>query len=292
MRADRRTLLGAAILGIAALVAIFAPLLAPYSSREPSGPTNMSPSLQHPLGTDDAGVDVLSLVIWGARISMTVGVVATLVAMAVGGAIGITAGYVGGRLDGVLMRITDYFLVVPQIPLMIVVATIWGPSLSHIVIVIGLLNWTMTARLLRAQVKTLKQRTYVKRAAALGAGHLRIIRQHIAPQLGALLIANTVLTVANAIFSETALSFLGLGDPTAASWGSIMNNAFRSTAISNGFWWEILPAGLCVSIVVFGCSLLGVAIEERLNPRLRTSHISRRRFRVRPVPERSGADAD
>src|SRR5213075_3511379 len=128
-------------------------------------------------------------------------------------------GYYGGRTDTVLMRITDYFLVIPDVPLMIVVAAIWGPSLFHIVVVIGILLWASTARILRAQVKSVRERVYVKRSRALGAGHARIVARHVLPQVAPLLIANTVLTIAVAIFDETALSFLGLGDPSTTSLG-------------------------------------------------------------------------
>ena len=173
------------------------------------------PSWSHPLGLDDGGIDMVTLLMWGARISLVVGFAATLVSMVIGGAVGLAAGYFGGKVDTVLMRITDYFLVIPDVPLMIVVAAIWGPSLFHIIIVIGILLWTGTARVLRAQVKSVRERVYVKRARALGAGHMRIIVRHVLPQVAPLLIANTVLTVAVAIFDETALAFLGLGDPSA-----------------------------------------------------------------------------
>jgi peptide/nickel transport system permease protein len=282
--ASPRALVGGGVLVGAVLVAILAPLLAPDSIHDPSGGLNAPPSTHHWLGTDDSGVDMLSLVIWGARVSLTVGVVASLVAMLLGGAIGLAAGYLGGRTDVVLMRITDYFLVVPGIPLMIAVATIWGPSLSHIIIVIGLLLWTSTARVVRAQVKTLRTRLYVRRARAIGAGHVRIVLQHVLPHLVPLLAASVVLTIASAIFAEAALAFLGLGDPTQVSWGQILEHAFAATAPTNGYWWELVPAGVSISLVVFGCSLVGTALEERFNPRLRASHISARHYRVREQP--------
>ena len=141
------------------------------------------------------------------------------------------------------MRITDYFLVIPDVPLMIVVAAIWGPSLFHIVIVIGILLWTSTARVIRAQVKSVRERVYVKRARSLGAGHPRIVVRHVLPQVAPLLIANTVLTIAVAIFDETALAFLGLGDPSRISLGKVIENAFQRAAISSGAWWAIVPPG-------------------------------------------------
>ena len=272
---------GLIVLLIFVVISIFAPLIAPFDPRQQVGPVYAPPSLQHPLGLDDGGVDMLSLLIYGGRISLIVGFAATLIAMVIGGGIGIFSGYYGGRTDQALMRTTDYFLVIPDLPLAIIVAAVWGPSLSHLIFVIALLLWTTTARIIRAQVKSVRERVYVKRARSLGASDLRIIARHVLPQIGPLLIANTVLTVAVAIFDETALSFLGLGDPTSITWGTIIEFSFLRTAISSGAWWAVIPAGLCVAIVIMACFWLGQAIEDALNPRLKVSYVSPRRFRMR-----------
>src|SRR5262249_7098490 len=198
--------------------------------------------------------------IWGGRTSLIVGFAATFVAMVIGGGIGLISGYFGGGLDVGLMRVTDYFLVIPDLPLAIIVAAVWGPSLTHLILVIALLLWTTTARIVRAQVMSVRERSYVKRERALGASDTRIIIRHVLPQIGPLLIANTVLTVAVAIFDETALAFLGLGVPGAISWGSTIEFAFLRTAISAGAWWAVIPAGLCVALVIMGCFWLGQAI--------------------------------
>jgi peptide/nickel transport system permease protein len=232
----------------------------------------------------------VTLLMWGARISLVVGFAATFVSMVIGGTVGVLAGYFGGKVDGLLMRITDYFLVIPDVPLMIVVAAIWGPSLVHIVIVIGILLWTSTARVIRAQVKSVRERVYVKRARALGAGHVRIVLRHVLPQVAPLLIANTVLTIAVAVFDETALSFLGLGDPSRISLGKVIENAFQRAAISSGAWWAIVPPGVLVALLILSCSLIGQAFEDALNPRLRVAHLSARTFRLRPLVGRK-ADA-
>jgi peptide/nickel transport system permease protein len=233
---------------------------------------------------------VVTLLMWGARISLVVGFAATLVSMLIGGTIGLLAGYSGGKTDVVLMRITDYFLAIPDVPLMIVVAAIWGPSLFHIVIVIGILLWTSTARVIRAQVKSVRERVYVKRARSLGAGHTRIVLRHVLPQVAPLLIANTVLTIAVAIFDETALAFLGLSDPSRISLGKMIENAFQRAAISSGAWWAIVPPGALVAVIILSCSLIGGALEDALNPRLRVAHLSSRTFRLRPLVGR-GADS-
>jgi peptide/nickel transport system permease protein len=281
---------GAVILVIVGLVAVLAPWIAPYGLHTQVGPVFGRPSLSHPLGLDDGGIDMVTLLMWGARVSLVVGFAATFVSMAIGGTIGVLAGYFGGWIDTLLMRITDYFLVVPDVPLMIVVAAIWGPSLFHIIIVIGILLWTSTARVIRAQVKSVRERVYVKRTRALGAGHTRIVLRHVLPQVAPLLIANTVLTIAVAIFDETALSFLGLGDPSTTSLGKVIENAFERAAISSGAWWAIVWPGVLVTLIILGCSLVGGALEDALNPRLRVAHLSARTFRLRPLVGR-GQDA-
>jgi peptide/nickel transport system permease protein len=280
---------GIGILLVVALGALLAPWLAPYGQHTQVGPVFGHPSWKHPLGLDDGGIDMVTLLMWGARISLVVGFAATAVSMLIGGTVGVLAGYFGGKTDTILMRITDYFLVIPDVPLMIVVAAIWGPSLFHIVIVIGILLWTSTARVLRAQVKSVRERVYVKRARALGAGHARIVLRHVLPQVAPLLIANTVLTVAVAIFDETALSFLGLGDPSRTSLGKVIENAFERAAISSGAWWAIVPPGALVALIILGCSLVGGALEDSLNPRLRVAHLSARTFRLRPLVGRGDA---
>jgi peptide/nickel transport system permease protein len=282
--------IGTTILVLVALGAILAPWIAPYPLHEQVGPVFGYPSWHHLLGLDDGGIDMVTLLMWGARVSLVVGFAATLVSMAIGGAVGVLAGYFGGWVDTVLMRITDYFLVLPDVPLMIVVAAIWGPSLFHIIIVIGILLWTSTARVIRAQVKSVRERVYVKRARALGAGHTRIVVRHVLPQVAPLLIASTVLTIAVAIFDETALAFLGLSDPSSISLGRIIQNAFERAAISTGAWWAIVPPGVVVAALILACSLVGGALEDALNPRLRVAHLSARTFRLRPLVGR-GEDA-
>ena len=287
LRAKPAATIGLVILTLVVLVAVLAPVIAPYGLHTQVGPVFGSPSWSHPLGLDDGGIDMVTLLMWGARISLVVGFAATVVSMAIGGTVGVLAGYFGGVVETILMRITDYFIVVPDVPLMIVVAAIWGPSLFHIIIVIGILLWTSTARVIRAQVKSVRERVYVKRARALGAGHTRIVLRHVLPQVAPLLIANTVLTVAVAIFDETALSFLGLGDPSRVSLGKVIENAFERAAISSGAWWAIVPPGAVVALIILACSLVGGALEDALNPRLRVAHLSARTFRLRPLVGRS-----
>lgn len=293
LRAVRRrpaAVVGGLVLLLFVVLAVFAPLLTPYPVDQQVGPVFGAPSAAHPLGLDDGGYDVLSLVLQGGRISMVVGFTATLVAMVLGGGVGVLSGYFGGTTDTVLMRITDYFLVIPDIPLMIIIAAVWGPSLSHIILVIGLLLWTGTARIIRSQVKSVRERVYVRRARALGASHARIVVRHVLPQVAPMLVANTVLTIAVAIFDETALAFLGLSDPTTVTWGTMIEHAFDRTAVSSGAWWAIVPPGLAVALVIMSCYLVGQSIEEAVNPRLRVAFLSIHGFRRVPRAAK-GAEA-
>jgi peptide/nickel transport system permease protein len=286
---DRQTTVGAVMLVAFVVVALAAPLIAPHSPTEKVGRVYAPPSSEFLLGLDDAGIDMLSLLIWGARVSLLVGFAASLMAMLIGGTIGILSGYLGGRTDNVLMRITDYFLVIPDVPLMIVAAAIWGQSLFNIVVIIAVIYWTSTARLIRAQVKSVREQVYVKRARALGAGNFRLIAKHVLPQVTPLLVANTVLTVAAAIFAETYIAFLGLGDPSQISWGKLIQNSLSGGAIFSDAWWAIVPPGVCVTLVILACTMVGQSMEDALNPRLKVGHLSVHRFRLRPLPARSSA---
>jgi peptide/nickel transport system permease protein len=285
IRTSPQAMIGASILLAVLLIAIFAPALAPYGEHDKVGDVFAPPSTAHWLGLDDGGVDMLTLMIYGTRVSLIVGFAAALVAMIVGGVVGVLAGFYGGRSDTVLMRVTDYFLVIPDVPLMIVVAAIWGRSLRNIVLIIGLIYWTSTARLVRAQVKSVRERAYIQRTRALGASNGRLIMRHVVPQIAPLLVANTVLMVAFAIFAETALAFLGLGDPNLTSWGLLIENAFDRNAITVGAWWAIVPPGVAVAIVIVACTMVGTALEDRLNPRLKVSHLSVHRFRLRHLDD-------
>ena len=273
-------IVGLVIVALFIFVAIFGPALAPHSTTQQSGSVYAPPSSQHWLGTDDSGVDVLSELLAGGRTSVIVGFAAALVAMLVGGGVGLLAGYAGGTTDVALMRTTDYFLVIPDLVLMIVIVTVFGPSRLLVILVIGLLLWTSTARIVRAQVKSVRERVYVRRARSLGATHRRIVFQHILPQVAPLLIATTVLSIAYAIFDESALAFLGVGVP-GVSWGNMLEHAFERTAMTQGAWWAFVPPGLAIGLIVIGCYLIGQAIEDALNPRLRVAHLSIKTWRYR-----------
>ncbi len=284
-RLNKLGLVGGFLILAAVILAGLAPLLTPYQPtdiiRDADGHavTFATPAEHPPLGTDDAGRDLWAELIYGARISLAVGFLAGFIAMFVGSLFGTTAGYFGGWIDNLLMRTTDVLLVIPDLPLMLVlVATLRQMNLHVsplvvIIFVIGLLYWTSTARLIRSQVLTIKERQYVARARAIGAGNGHIILKHILPQIMPLIVANTVLVISTAILVESGLAFLGLGDPTQPSWGTILNFAFDRNAITNGAWWFYLPPGLAIVWVSLGCVLLGNVLEEMLNPRLTGHHL-------------------
>jgi peptide/nickel transport system permease protein len=269
-------MVGLVILVLVVAMAVFAPLLADESGlkaiNSTGNPTWASPSEFGPLGTDGLGRDVMTQFIWGSRISLFVGLAATILAMVIGSVVGITAGFFGGAVSAVLMRVTEWFLVIPFLPLAIVLAAILGPSVKNIILVIGITSWPSTTRLIQAQVLTLRERDYVDRSRALGASNWHLMSRHILPNVSPLILANTTLTVPIVILSEATLSFLGLGDPSNASWGKMLDDAFESGAVTLEAWWYFVPPGLGILLVVLAFTLVGQALEEILDPRLRDKH--------------------
>ncbi len=269
---DRLGRTGLILLGVVTIAAIFGPTVFPFDPAavgENASSILQPPSAQHWLGTDELGRDVFAQFLAGARISLLVGLMATLISTVIGAGFGILAGYFMGVFDTILMGITDFFLVVPALPLMIALAAIFGQNLVIVILVIGLLSWPRTARIVRSQTLSLRNRQYVARARSLGASNWRILRTNITPHVGQLIVANTILVVAGCILAEATLSFIGLGDPNRISWGSSLHFAFVSGAVGRGAWWYFLPAGLGILVVVLGFTLLGHAFGRIENPRLR-----------------------
>jgi peptide/nickel transport system permease protein len=260
---------GLAVLGLFVFLAIFGEAIAPHDPQASSLDVLAAPSGDHLLGTTEQGSDVLSQLLTGARVSIVVGFAAALISAVLGSVVGLASGYFGGWTDRILDALENWFLVIPTLPLMIVLARLLDPSLGVLILVIGLTSWAGTGRIVRAQVLTLRERAFVERARALGAKDRYIIKTHILPNTLPLIFANTVLIVAVAILSEAALSFLGLGDPTQISWGTMLENAFEAGAPSAEAWWYVIPPGLCITTLVLAVALLGYLFEEYINPRLR-----------------------
>ena len=267
--ASKRGRVSVAILGLFVFVAVFGELIAPQDPRASSTAVLEPPSREHLLGTTEIGSDVFSQLLVGARVSMVVGLAAALISSVLGSAVGLIGGYFGGWTDRIFDSFENWFLVIPQLPLMVVLARLLDPSLTVLIAVIGLTSWAGTGRIVRSQVLTLKERAFVERSRALGASDWHIIRTHILPNALPLIFANTVLIVAVAILAEASLSFLGLGDPTALSWGTMLEHGFAAGAPSAGAWWYVVPPGLCITVLVFAIGLIGYALEQHINPRLR-----------------------
>lgn len=291
-RRSRMGLVGLFMLLAVILMAVFAPYIAPYDPKEVVRVTiddiYAPPSAAHWLGTDDAGRDVLSNFIYGSRVSLIVGFFASFISIFIGSFIGIVAGFYGGRAENILMRFTDIMLVIPDLPLAVVIVALTRPSLWNIIFVIGLLGWTGSARLVRSQTLAVKQRKFVLRARSIGAGNAHIIRYHIFPMVLPLIVVNTVLVISLAILNESTLSFLGLSDPTALSWGQMLNFAFTRGAMSARAWWALVMPGLGIVWAVLACTLLGQGLEQVLNPRLETHHLAVGAQMVARGPELAG----
>lgn len=271
LKKSRIGMVGAVILAGFIIIAILGPVFLPFDTQEFGGVMDklQPPSGEHLLGTDDFGRDILRNLISGTRTSLIVGILATLISVIIGTSIGILSGYCGGKTDMIAMRITDFFLVLPWLPLIMVLAAILGSSIWNIIFVIGITSWAGTARVVRAQTLSVKERPFVERAIAIGSNGRHIMTRHILPNVFPLVFANTILISALAILSETTLSFLGLGDTMRASWGMMLHYAFSSGSVSTGAYWYFLPPGICIILIVLSFTFLGYAFDEILNPKLR-----------------------
>ena len=264
-------LVGLIILTFFILMAAFGPALAPYDVHKLDLPNKYKlPDPDHWLGRDNLGIDIFSELLVGAQTSIVVGIVSALIASLLGAGVGLYSGYVGGWKDEVVMRLNDIVLSIPWLVLMIIVAAMVGKiDLTGIILIIGLTGWSTTARMVRAQVLSVKERQYIERARAIGSSEMAIIRRHIFPNTFPLVFANTILTVAVSILSEATLSFLGLRPVNVVTWGTMLSFASGASAFQIGLHWWILAPGLCIVAVVLGFTLLGYALDEILNPKLR-----------------------
>ncbi|TDD26998.1 ABC transporter permease [Kribbella turkmenica] len=263
---------GLVILVLAVGLALIAPLFIDSSVTNVVSGTSEKmapPSLDDPLGTDESGRSVLEMVWWGSRTSLLIGFLAALLSMVIGTVLGIAAGHFRGWLGAIILRITDWFLVLPSLVTALVLAAILGGSTATIIVAIGVTSWPSTARLIRAQTLAVEARPYIERSLALGAGHWHITTRHVLPNVAPLLLASTTLEVASAIVTESTLAFLGVS-ANKTSWGTMLRGSYDWGAATAGAWWYILVPGLCIVIVVLAFTLCGRALETVLNPRLRT----------------------
>ena len=268
--------IGVGIFSFFLMLGVFGPYLAPYNPTQIHRASDGSalrlaePSLAHPLGTTNLGRDVASQVIIGARISILVGVLAAFIAVFIGMNIGLISGYFGGWVDDVLIRITDIAYGLPFLPFVLVLVFLLGPSIWSIALVISVLLWRSTARVVRSQVLSHKERPYVESARSIGASDTRIMYYHILPNVMPLAFLYGSFSVAWAVIAEASISFLGFGDPTMTSWGQILFNAYSAGAIRFAWWW-VVPPGVSIMLLVMSVFFIGRALEELTNPELRHS---------------------
>lgn len=271
---DRFVLVSILIVAIFVIVAAFAPYIAPHGPFEAQLLENGRlrrldpPSREYWLGTTAFGHDVFSQLIYGSRVALMVGLVAAFAVGIISTLVGVIAGYFGGRLDDVLMRITDVALSIPTLPFAIVAVGLLGPSVRNIILVIILLFWRNGARIIRSTVLTERERVYVKWARAAGASHLHVIFKHILPNILRVVFLWITMSVAFSVLTEASLSFIGLGDPMVVSWGQMLNTAFASGYLRHAWWW-VVPPSLALIVLISSLYLIGRGYEELTNPRLR-----------------------
>lgn len=266
---NRLGLIGLGILIFFVITAVFAPYIAPYDPDQRYKPMER-PKADHLLGTNDVGYDILSELVYGTRVSLFITLFASLVSAFIGTFIGLVAGYFK-RFDFFLMRIVDLFLTIPRLPLIIIIAAFMHPSVWNLAFVFIIFEWSITARIIRSEVLTLKNRHYVDTARMFGAGDFYILGRHILPNVVPLVVVQLVFVSRYIILAESGLSFIGLGDPTAKSWGMILHYAFEypTIFISDVWEWWMLPPGLCIVFTILSLTFIGYALEEIVNPRLR-----------------------
>ncbi len=272
--AQKAGVAGVVLLVIVVSLALLAPLLFPREmldiTQTLDNPALDPPSSEFWLGTDENGRSVLAVLVWAAQVSLIVGLTASIMSMVLGTLIGIASGHYRNWFGALMERLTDWFLVIPFIPLVIVLAAVLeNTGLFTIILVLGVTSWPGTSRLVRAQTLSVEGRPYLERARVLGDSDWQQMIRHVLPNVMPLVLANTTLTVAIVILSETTLSFLGLGPAFLDSWGTMLDKAVGAGAASSGAWWYLLPPGLAVIVIVLAFTLIGRALEVVLNPRLK-----------------------
>lgn len=271
-RTYRRSKLGLAGLALFLFfvgIALGAPLIVPHDPWSRVGPSFGVPSFSYILGTNDAGQDIFSELLYGTRTSLLVGISAALIVSALGTLVGLVAGYFGGITENTLMRITDIFLLFPDLPFIMILALYLGPSVWNIVLAIGILWWSGTARVIRSIVLTVKEEPFIESARAIGASNKHIMLSEILPHTIPVVIVGVIRFTGFGVLYEAGLSFLGLGDPTAKSWGTMLHFAQARGAFVRGMWWWFLPPGLCISLTIISFTLISFSLDRILNPKMR-----------------------
>ncbi|MCX8185340.1 MAG: ABC transporter permease [Sulfolobales archaeon] len=273
-RRDKAAVVGLAIFLAILAVAIFADYIAPHNPYQRVGLPYQRPSLKHPLGTNDIGQDIFSEVIYGTRASLFIGFLAAISGTLIGTIVGLVSGYRGGKVDEVLMRTTDIWLSIPTLLFAIflvavIIRTGGIPMFYSVILAIALTSWPPVARLVRSATLSIKERPYIESAIALGSSATRIMFKHIIPNVAPIILVEVVVRTAIAMLTEASLSFLGLGDPTVKSWGTVLHFAMIKNALILGLWWWFLPPGVMIALTVMSVMMIGRGLELYFNPRLR-----------------------
>ncbi|WP_079912072.1 ABC transporter permease [Paenibacillus sp. 32352] len=266
---NKLAMLGLIIIAAVALLAVFGPLLTEHSySKQSLLDANQKPSAEHWFGTDELGRDVYARILYGARISLFIGLMAALIDLIIGMVYGGIAGYLGGRADNIMMRFVDLLYGVPYLLIVILLMVVMGPGLLTIIVALSATGWTSMARIVRGQVLTLKTSEYVLAARTLGGSAGYIIRKHLLPNAIGVIIVQVTFSVPSAIFAEAFLSFLGLGiQPPLASWGVMANDALPT--ILSGHWWRLFYPAFFISITMLAFNLVGDGLQDAMNPKQR-----------------------
>lgn len=262
--------IGIALVGGFSALALATPWISPYRPSALVGGSFEAPGRHHLLGTNVIGQDLASQMLAGARTSLFVAVVAGTLTVLIGSVAGVLAGWLGGAVDMVFMRLVDVTMAIPRLPLLIIVGIYVGGGLTSVAVVIALVFWPGTARVVRAQVRSLRRSARVKAALGFGAGTVHVVRRHIFPEISLILVASLVGAAGRAVLFEAGLAFLGIGDTSRMSWGTTINNARKSVGIfyTNIWTWWMLPPVLALVLFLLGITFIGVAVEQRINPRL------------------------
>ena len=268
LKGDKLGLVGLAILGLFILIAVLAPYISPYDPWYRGMPMQPSGG-EHRLGTNDVGQDILSEIIYGARVSLFIAFFSTIIATAIGVGVGLLSGYYE-KLEFALMRIVDIFLVIPRFPVIIIIAAFLRPGMWNLIALFVIFGWPVTARIIRAEVLTQKNREYVEGVRMLGASDRYILARYIFPSILPLALVQLIVEAMHVILAEAGLSFLGLSDPTAKSWGMILHYAFEHPSIFISDLWVrwMLPAGLCITLTILAFTFITHSLEEWANPRI------------------------
>lgn len=267
---NRKASFGAAIIVFYLVIAALGPWIAPYDATEIVARRHEPPSSTHWFGTDGSGKDVLSQTIIGARSSLATGLIVGTIVTIIAVLIGMTAGYLRGRVDDILTLLTNVVLIIPGLPLLLVLAAFLPPGFWSIVFVLSVTGWAWGARVLRSQTMSLREKDFIASAVTIGESKFRIMIREILPNMLSIVVAGYLGAVNYAIGAQAGLEFLGLGNPSNVSWGNNLYWAQNNSALLLGAWWTLIPSGLSIALVAFGFSMINYAIDEVTNPRLRS----------------------